>query len=138
VHELQLRQTQLSVDSLGTDIVVERRRGGRSRNGRAGKRDVLLGKLTVLGVAGNRDHVVRSRQFFRKKDRNVDDFDRGTHVIHVLDPPDGRKRPGRVGARRSAVFLRDKPDGRVGRIVLRQGIRYDSHVFVGFPTPVQR
>jgi len=141
VLELQLRQTQLPVDSLDTDIVVNRGHGGWLRNGRAGTRDLLFGIHTVLGVPSNRDHVVRSRQFFHEEDHTVVDCDRGPCAIHVLDGSDGRQRRqqrlGKVGARGRVVCLRHEPDGRPGRVFLRQGVRYDSHVFVGFPTPVQ-
>jgi len=91
VLELQLRQTQLPVDSLDTNISVNRGHSGWLRNGRAGARDLLFGIHTVLGVPGNRDHVVRSRQFFREEDHSVIDCDRGPYAIHVLDRSDGRQ-----------------------------------------------
>lgn len=141
VLELQLRQTQLPVDSLGTDIAVGRGRGGRLRNDRAGTRDLLLGVHTVLVVPGDRTHVVRSRQFFHEKDHTVVDSDRGPYAIHVLGRTDDRQRCrqrlGQVGARGSVVLLHHELYGRPGRFVLRQGIRHDSYVLVGFPTPVQ-
>jgi len=126
---------------LDTDIVVNRGHGGWLRDGRAGTRDLLFGIHTVLGVPGNRDHVVRSRQFFCEEDCTVVDRNRGPCAVHVLDRSGGRQRRqqrlGQVDARGHVVCLRHEPDGRPGRVVLRQGVRYDSHVFVGFSTPVQ-
>lgn len=149
VLELQLRQTQLPADSLGADIAVERRRrrGGRLRvTGVAGetadRRPRGLRRHAVLGVPGDRGHVVRGREFFRQKDRSVVDRDRGPHAVHVLDRSDVdlhrklQQQPPVAGPG-TGVFLGREPDGRIGRIVLRQGVRYDRHVFVGLPAPVQ-
>jgi len=91
VLELQLRQTQLPVDSLDTDIVINRGYGGWLRNGCTGTRDLLFGIYTVLVVPGNRDHVVRSRKFFREEDHIVIDRDHRPYAIHVLDQSDGRQ-----------------------------------------------
>lgn len=151
VFEFQPRQTDLSVDPMGADPVAKRHRCHRLRDGRPGTANFLFGKHFVLGVPSGNAHVVRCWQLFREEHKTVVRGNRdpgGIPVVGQPDSPEGgrlayeqddkfeRDRGRGFTTGRSAVYVCNHIDGRVGWHLLRQSLRHDRNVFVDIPASV--